>query len=62
MIASLLRYRCPFCSEPIVHMAGVGPSPCPRCLRMVDLNAMQHPVIPVWVWGVILALATSLML
>lgn len=63
MIASLLRYRCPFCSEPIVHMAGMGPSPCPRCLRMVSLeDAMRHPEVPAWIWGVIVALAAGLIL
>lgn len=63
MIASLLRYRCPFCSEPIVHVAGMGPCPCPRCLRMVSLeDAMRHPTVPAWIWGVIIALAAGLML
>lgn len=63
MIASLLRYRCPFCSEPIVHVAGMGPCPCPRCLRMVSLeDAMRHPAVPAWIWGVIVALAAGLML
>jgi hypothetical protein len=63
MIASLLRYRCPFCSESIVHMAGMGPSPCPRCLRMVSLeDPMRHPEIPAWIWGVIVTLVACLTL
>jgi len=63
MIASLLRYRCPFCSEPIVHVSGMGPSPCPRCFRMVSLeNAMCHRAIPVWIWGVVVALVGCLLL
>ena len=63
MIASLLRYRCPFCSEPIVHMAGMGPSPCPRCYRTVSLaSAMRPAEVPAWIWGVIIALAACLVL
>jgi len=62
MIASLLRYRCPFCSEPIVHLATTGPCPCPRCLRMVRLEDVTGSVVPVWVWGVVAALAACLLL
>lgn len=63
MIGSLLRYRCPFCSESIVHLATTGPGPCPRCLRMVNLeDALRYPAVPAWIWGIIVALAASLML
>ncbi len=63
MIASLLRYQCPFCSESIVRVASMGPAPCPRCLRTVSLeDALRHPDVPVWIWGVVVALAACLML
>jgi len=63
MIASLMRYRCPYCSESIVHVAGMGPTPCPRCLRMVSLeNAMRHSHVPAWIWGIVIALAACLAL
>jgi len=63
MIATLTRYRCPFCSQVIVQIASrLGPSVCPRCLRTVA-RGESPPVlaIPAWVWGVVAALAVCLL-
>ncbi len=63
MIASLLRYRCPFCSEPVVHVAARGPIPCPHCFRNVNPeDALGYPAVPTWIWGVVVAMAACLVL
>ncbi|MDD4267042.1 MAG: hypothetical protein PHO07_13640 [Pirellulales bacterium] len=63
MIATLMRYRCPFCSQMIVQIAGhLGPSVCPRCLRTVASEESQPALpIPIWVWGVVVVLAGRLL-
>jgi hypothetical protein len=43
-------YKCPFCSEPIVHLAEWG-QPVPRCLGQCKRRPASGAVP--WVWGVI---------
>lgn len=66
MIATLTRYRCPYCSQLIVQMAArAGPGVCPRCLRMSSSSQAAKSSelsVPAWVWGVVAALAACLFL
>lgn len=63
MIASLVRYKCPFCAQVIVEMAAsLGPTVCPRCFRAVSQEeALREGAIPFWVWGVVALLAGCLL-
>ena len=61
MTGSVAHHKCPHCLGPVVRWAKLsGPDVCPHCFRAFYPSSPE--AIPYWVWGVVVVLATILVL